>query len=32
MKETRNAYRILVVNLLENGHLEDRVGDGEIIL
>jgi len=28
--ETRNAYRIFVENLLENGHLQDREGEGKI--
>jgi len=28
----KNAYRIMVGNLLENVHLEDREGDGRITL
>jgi hypothetical protein len=32
MKKTRNVYRILMENVLENGHLEDRIEDEVVTL
>jgi hypothetical protein len=30
--ENRNAYRILIGNILESGQLEDQTGDGNTAL